>query len=333
MKVKSIALLVVLLSGAFSSSLAFAGEEKVFIGDLIKVEKLVYGKPQQGAVIERLNKVEKMLFGRTLPGTILERQKRLIEFVFEGAEGEYPLCFKIASLEWLVLQEVFPGPLSSRVDKLEEMIVGKEQADKPLAWRVENLMKLCVPSGEIKMEEVKLPKEQLVKVTLLTPLDSRKNKPGDLVKIKVIADLIYNGVLIVPRGSIGYGKVVKVERAGSFGKAGKVNVEFNYIEDMLGKRIPVCMGKRAAEENKREMKGRAWAVVSSFVGLGVFGPVGLVAGAFVHGEEAKVPAGAKFYLETSRDIEVKGLIVKEEEVKQEIEKKGEENKEQGQVKQ
>ncbi|MCD6363272.1 MAG: hypothetical protein J7M13_04655 [Synergistetes bacterium] len=333
MKVKGIAFIAVISLVILFSLPVFGADEKAFIGDLIKVEKLVYGKPQQGAVIERLNRIERMLFGRTLPGTILERQRRLIEFVFEGTEDEYPLCFKIASLEWLVLQEVFPGPLSSRVDKLEEMIIGKEQTDKPLAWRVENLIKLCVPSGEIKMGEVELPKEQLVKVTLLTPLDSRKNKPGDLVRIKVISDLIYHGVLVIPRGSIGYGKVVKVERAGSFGKAGKVNVEFNHVEDMLGEEIPVCMGKRAAEENKREMKGRAWAVVSSFVGLGVFGPVGLVAGAFVHGEEAKIPAGAKFYLETSQDVKVKGLIVKEEEVKKEIEKKGEGTKEEKEPKQ
>lgn len=290
-------------------SIGFAQEP--FAGDLIKVEKLIYGEPQKGAVIERLNKIENMLFGRTLPGTLLERQKRLVDFVFGGTGGEYPLAFKVASLEWFVLQEVFPGPLSNRIDKLEEMIIGERRSDKPVAWRIENLTKLCVPAGEIKMEEVDLPKGQLVKVTLLTPLDSRSNKAGDEVRLRLIEDLIYNGVLVAPRGSIGVGEVIKVERAGAFGKTGKVEVKFKYVESLLGVEVPICMGEKAAEENKKEVEGRAWAVISSFVGLGVFGPVGLVAGAFVHGEEAKIPAGTKFYLETSEDVKVRGLVVGE----------------------
>ncbi|MCS7234004.1 MAG: hypothetical protein N3C62_04455 [Synergistetes bacterium] len=282
--------------------------QEIFTGDLVKVEALIYGESQGGAVLERLNRVENMLFGRTLPGTVVERQKRLIEFVFEGVEGEYPLAFKIASLEWFVLREVISGPLASRIDKLEEMVLGQKRGDKPMAWRVENLIKICISTGEIKMEEVNLPKGQLIKVSLLTPMDSRQNKAGDVVKVKVLEDLIYNGILVVPKGATGVGEIIKVERAGAFGKAGKIDVKFKYVESLVGKEIPVYVGERAAEETKKEVEGRAWAAITSFVGLGVFGPIGLVAGAFVHGEEAKIAAGTKFYLEVSEDIRIKGLL-------------------------
>jgi len=313
------------------SLLLFSGilsAQEPFVGDLVRVESLVYGEPQKGAVIERLDRIENLLFGRSLPGTVAERQKRLVDFVFGGAGEEYPLAFKVASLEWIVLQEVFPGPLANRIDKLEEMILGSKRTDKPVAWRIENLMKLCVPTGEIKMSEVDVPRGQLVKVALLTPLDSRNNKTGDQVRVRLVDDLIFNGILVAPRGSMGVGEVVKVERAGAFGKSGKVDVKFKYIESLLAEEIPICMGERAAEESKKEMEGRAWAVVTSFVGLGVFGPVGLVAGAFVHGEEAKIPAGAKFYLEVSEDVKTRGLVLegvairKPSEPKKEVEPKG-----------
>lgn len=296
---------------AFISLLLFfsiGSTQEIFTGDLMKVETLIYGEPQSGAVLERLSKIENMLFGRVLPGTVLERQKRLVEFVFEGVEGEYPLIFKIASLEWFVLQEITSGPLVNRIDKLEEMVLGQKRGDKPVAWRVENLVKLCVPAGKITMEEIELPKGQLVKVSLLTPMDSRQNKVGDTVKVRVLEDLIYNGILVIPRGTVGVGEIVKVERAGAFGKMGKIDVKFKYVESLVGKEVPVYVGERAAEQTKKEAEGRAWAAITSFVGLGIFGPVGLVAGAFVHGEEAKIPAGTKFYLEVSEDIKIRGLV-------------------------
>ncbi|KUK13476.1 MAG: TrbI/VirB10 family protein [Synergistetes bacterium] len=323
---KIVVIFSILTFWALFCSFSIVVAQESFISDLVKVESIVYGEPQSGAVLERLNKIENLLFGRTLPGTVAERQKRLVEFVLNGMEGDYPLTFKISSLEWLVLQEVTSGPLANRIDKLEELILGERRADKPVAWRVENLMKLCVPTGEIKMEDVELPKGQLIKVSLLTPMDSRNNKPKDEVKFRVVEDLVFENVLVIPRGAIGVGEIVKVERAGAFGKTGKIEVRFKYVESIAGQKIPVYVGERAAEETKKEVESRAWAAITSFVGLGVFGPVGLVAGAFVHGAEAKIPAGTKFYLEVSEDVSVKGLATSflKEEGKEpsEVEKEG-----------
>ena len=56
----------------------------------------------------------------------------------------------------------------------------------------------------------------------------------------------------------------------------------------------------AAEEAK--------AAGATVAGMIVFGPVGVVTGAFVHGKELTVPAGSTLFVQAKEDVELYGLV-------------------------
>ena len=59
--------------------------------------------------------------------------------------------------------------------------------------------------------------------------------------------------------------------------------------------------------SKEEYKRTAGAVGASAAGAIILGPVGLVGGLFVHGNEVDIPAGTTMYAETKENAEVVGF--------------------------
>ena len=61
------------------------------------------------------------------------------------------------------------------------------------------------------------------------------------------------------------------------------------------------------EEAKKEMQHLAMAAGASLAGIAVLGPLGVVAGAFVHGKNVDLPAGTELYIQTKTDTTVYGV--------------------------
>ena len=55
------------------------------------------------------------------------------------------------------------------------------------------------------------------------------------------------------------------------------------------------------------MKNLAMAAGASIAGIAILGPIGVVAGAFVHGKDVNLPAGTELFIQTKGDAVLYGV--------------------------
>ncbi len=292
-------------------SFAFASESVDEPLDIL--ERVVYGSAQAGPILPRLSKLEADVFGRIMPGSIKDREKNLMGFLVYGTDRDLPLTVKVDAVEWTVFGHINQGGLLSRVEQLENRIMGKSGGNS-LAMRVIELLKVSLPDGKIVIKSVDIAASTLVKVSLEKGVSSKTARAGDRIPYVVCEDVIVNGVLVVPSGTSGEGKVLKVRKAGNFGRSGTLSVDFGFVNTIMGDELLLGVGKKSISENEKD-KNMAFAIGSSIVGAAILGPVGLVAGIFVHGKDIVIPAGAKFYVETMKRVSTKGLLIGEGSIK------------------
>jgi len=153
---------------------------------------------------------------------------------------------------------------------------------------------------------VTLPKDTLVKIKMISPLDSKRNKTGDVVEFEVAEDLYSAGMMVLPKGAAGKGKLTKVEQAQNFGRDAKLEVNFENVTALDLTLVSTVLGEKA----KKETESTATAAGAGFAGMILLGPIGVVGAAFVHGKNITVPAGTTLFIQTQADLELTGLIAK-----------------------
>lgn len=294
--------------GSLTLLAAAGAEEETPFQLLGRVEQVVYGGPQTGGLIVRLGTVEKDLFGRELPGSIAERQQALLAYIEEGTQEQPSFLFKLGVAEWAVSQKTFPArSAKERIADLERLLEGQAGEDRPLAMRLERLIGLLLAEG-IAWEDRDLPPGTLVKVELMEPLSPRTAEKGQSVAMALRDDLVSDGRLVAPRGSIVVGHVADVKPPRSFGRAAEVNLAFDHLLPLGPEKIGLFLGERAKEATKTDNEVLA-AAGASFLGLVVLGPVGLATGFLVRGGEKDLAAGTLFYLESTSETTVKAFPV------------------------
>ena len=269
------------------------------------VEKILYGAEQEGSLVERTNKLERELFG--LPGkeALMAKVERIYVYVRDSSASTPSLVFKMGALEWSLTQSVGKGPLKSRLDTLERTVSGV-MGTGSIDSRVSRLMTITFSNARLQTGMVTLPKDSLVKIKLVTPLDSKKNKTGDAVEFEVAEDLYAGGMMVLPKGAPGIGKLTKVEQAQNFGRDAKLEVNFEKVTALDLTLVPTILGEKA----KKETESTATAAGAGFAGMILLGPIGVVGAAFVHGKNITVPAGTTLFIQTQADAELTGLIAK-----------------------
>ncbi|MGE5576874.1 MAG: hypothetical protein ACM3TT_06745 [Syntrophothermus sp.] len=270
-------------------------------------EKAVYGQEQGGSLLQRVDRLEKDLFGRTQPGALIARIDN-IQLFLSGNSGPGPsLTVKLNVLEWFVTQAITRGPLATRVKNIEILLYGAPQdgQNASLTDRVDKLVKLTWPGGNMDTAPVEVPQSTLVKIRLLTELNSTTSKLGDSVQYRVIQDVAVNGRTVVPAGTMGRGTVVGVGTSGQFGKDGRVQVDFGDIPALDGKGIALKVDEKATEMNR----SLELAAGASMAGVLLLGPVGLIGAYFVKGKDMVIPVGTEFFVEVAKPVTVTGLKV------------------------
>ena len=139
-----------------------------------------------------------------------------------------------------------------------------------------------------------IPVDTLVKIKLVTPLNTETSKVGDKVKFQAAEDVIYNGQLIIAAGAPGEGVVTKVKSARNFGRNGEIDVDFQQIQAFDGTYIQTTLGDKA----KKEIENLAMAAGASIAGIALLGPIGIVGGIFVNGKDIDLPTGTESYIQT-----------------------------------
>lgn len=270
-------------------------------------EKTVYGQEQGGSLLQRVDRLEKDLFGRTQPGALIARIDN-VQLFLSGNTGPGPsLAMKLNVLEWFVTQAITRDPLATRVKNIELLLYGAPQdgQNASLLDRVDRLVKLTWPGGNLDSAPVEVPQSTLVKIRLLTELNSKTSKQGDSVQYRVIQDVVLDGRTIIPSGTTGRGTVVEVGTSGQFGKDGRVQVDFGDVPALDGKPVPLKVDEKSTEMNR----SLELAAGASMAGVLLLGPVGLLGAYFVKGKEIIIPVGTEFFVEVAKPATVTGLKV------------------------
>ena len=198
-------------------------------------------------------------------------------------------------IEWFLSGHVSIKSITDRITALETTLYGKA-ASGTLQKRMNDLALLAYGNSDAKTPLVSttIPADTLIKIKLVTPLNSETTKAGDVVKFQAAEDIVYNGKLIIAAGSPGEGVVTKVKGAQNFGRNGEIDVDFQQIQSFDGSNIKTFLGDKA----KLEIKNLAYAAGASVAGIAVLGPIGIVGGIFVQGKDVDLPAGTETYIQT-----------------------------------
>ena len=309
---KMLTLTVVVLTVFAFMSVAFASSDAIVDGGpafqtLERIEIIVYGSPQGGGLLSRLNSAEKDVFGRELPGSLTERQTAMLDFLEKGTTTQPSLLFKLSVAEWAVIQEIHPGwSLAKRIDTLEAIVEGTVQGGA-FASRTERLIMKLLPEG-VLATPVEIPASTVVKTSLAQTLTVRNVKVDDKVVLKLIEEIVIAKNLVAPKGSRVFAHITKVKPPRSFGRASEIEMAFDALEVIGPNSVTVNMGE-AAKKAMETDSGTIGAVGASFAGAVLLGPLGLAGGFLVRGSDNHLKEGTFFYVETTAAATVKGYMI------------------------
>jgi hypothetical protein len=132
-----------------------------------------------------------------------------------------------------------------------------------------------------------------VVLTMNAAVSSKSHRLGEKFSLTVAQDVKANGMTVIPRGTRAVAQITRRTGKGGFGKSGKMDFTFRYI-DLDGRQIPI--------EGRHHQAGdsRTGATVGAVVAAG------LVGGMLVKGKSAKIEEGREF---TARTVEAIPVVM------------------------
>lgn len=288
-----------------ASTPVFAQHAELTIVDKTKaVEQVLYGTDQTGSLSERLTRLEKDIYGTETKEALMGKADKLYTYSKENTLTAPSLITRLNAVEWAISHDQTAVPAKQKLEQLEQLLIGAP-ATGAFDKRITKVTNIAFTESP-EISEVTLFQDTLVKIKMVTPLDTRQNREGDSFAFQASEDVYSNGVLVIAKGAIGAGKVLKVQQARNFGRDAKLDLSFDTLQAFDGTEVQTFLGDKAKEETKSLAK----AAGATVAGLIVLGPVGVVGGAFIHGKDVTIPAGAELYIQTKTEASVHGLKVK-----------------------
>ena len=142
-----------------------------------------------------------------------------------------------------------------------------------------------------KEGHIYIPKKTMLNVELIEPANSKTHKKNQQVEFKTTENLIINGVVVIPKGTVGMGYVYEVQKAGGFGRKGVLRIAGKEIKTLNNVSVPLRKGL----EGKGKTDGGAVAVAAA---------VSLVGGLFMKGSNINYPAGTDFQVEVRDNVDL-----------------------------
>ncbi len=281
-----------------------ASVEMTVLDKTVTVEKILYGSEQTGSLVDRVGKIEKDVYGSETKDALVGRLDRVYRYMKDNSSAP-SFLLKLNGVEWALSHVVTSLPAKARIENLERVMIGNSPQGS-FDERLTKLAKLCYPGGQPEIAGTTINKDSLVKIALMSPLDTRTSRAGDVITFQVAEDVYAGGILVMPKGAAGLGKVVKVEPSKNFGRDAKLEVTYDSITAIDGNGVDMLLGEKAKEETK----SMATAAGASVAGMVLLGPIGIVGGAFVHGQDFSVPAGTELFIQVKADSDVYGIKTK-----------------------
>ena len=137
-----------------------------------------------------------------------------------------------------------------------------------------------------------LPANSEILLSMNEEVTTRGNRwnEGDTFEMSVVHDVMVEGLVVIPRGSRGIGRITWLTDKGMFGKSGKMDIELEYVE-VRGRRIDVNGTYR------QEGEGNTVATVGGVILAGPFA-------AFITGKSGVIPRGRELMAHTDQDLPV-----------------------------
>lgn len=288
---------------ALCGSMAVSAADYTILEKADKVETTVYGTTQTGSLNDRITALDKLLNGKiTASGSLQDKTNSLYNDVYGNTGSDLSLLAATNLMQWQYSGQITDEPILVRISALEEGIDGKAQMGA-LSSRVQALRYSMLGNKKYISQEVMIPVSTLVTMKTLEPLDSKTAQEGETVQFAVADDVVVDGIVAIPRGMEATGTITKARKSGRFGKDGKIEITFHSVRAADSTPVDLIVGEKTKEEYKRT----AGAVGASAAGAIILGPVGLVGGLFVHGNDVNIPEGTTMYAETAKDTDVVGF--------------------------
>ena len=229
--------------------------------------------------------------------------------------ADYTVLEKADKVETTIYGTTQTGSLNDRIASVDKLLNGKSTVSGSLQDKANSLYKdvygnsgsalrrALLGNTKYISQRVIIPANTLVTMTNLDELNSKTIQEGDVVRFTVADDVLVGDVIAIPRGMEVNGTVTKARKSGRFGKDGKIEIMYDNVRAADGSPVALMVGDKTKDQYKRT----AGAVGASAAGAVILGPVGLVGGLFVHGNEVDIPAGTTMYAETKANTEVVGF--------------------------
>jgi hypothetical protein len=150
---------------------------------------------------------------------------------------------------------------------------------------------LCFGAGDARgpsgAADLTLESDRTIRVRILSDLSSRSARAGQSFSVATVDDVYVDGVLVVPKSSLGRGSIVTARRARSFWRRGRLQVTITSIIAPDGTIIPVVL------------PGGAGGPVESLRGR--HGPFGFF------GDDVVVPCGTITTVLVADDMNLSGV--------------------------
>jgi len=169
-----------------------------------------------------------------------------------------------------------------------------------------NLPESDKPSTESLLRSVTIPQGTVITVETLYPVSSAGFKLNSTIAFSVVRPVYADGILLIPRGTVARAKVVRVKKAGSFGRGGELTAEMEHIVAIDGTRIPVQL-TAAAEGGNRTGVLAAGAAATSALIFPYTAPAAIVWG-FKKGDDAVIRGSKEFSAVVKNETQIVGLV-------------------------
>lgn len=288
---------------ALCGTMAAGAADYTILEKANKVETTVYGTTQTGSLNDRIYALDKLLNGtETVSGSIQNQTNELYKDVYGSNGSDLSLLAAVNLMQWQYSGQITEAPLLVQVEELEEGIDGKVMSGS-LVKRIAALRSSLLGNKQYISQSTVIPKGTIVTLQNLDSLDSKTAQEGDTVRFTVADDVLVGDVIAIPKGMEAEGTITKARKSGRFGKDGKIEITYHTVRAADGTPVPLIIGEKV----KEQYKNTAGAVGASAAGAIILGPVGLVGGLFVHGNDVEIPAGTDMYAETSENVNVVGF--------------------------
>lgn len=189
----------------------------------------------------------------------------------------------VAAKSATVTQEAY-NPFADDEEKTENLT---------MAEKVAKMQKEANETGieGVAKGHVYIPKGTKLEVELVKEMNSKTAKEGQDVDIRLVNNLIVNGVVVIPKGTLGKAYVYKARSAGGLGRSGELQIAGREFTTINGVKVPLKQGIGG----KGKTDGGAAAVAVA---------VSLVGGLFMKGTNVDYPANTSFEVEVRSNVDL-----------------------------